>query len=149
MQSSKKLKEVHIRFTEDEYARVQVQAKATGKSTTSFIRAAALNEGAVHIVDGKQVAQKIGQLHNKIILYQNDIRNRIQELQEAVEEHTRLINTYGSACFSSSEVQEVRKLFDMRVWAAVDTIKRTYSEHENRTEEALHAMLENSLRGGI
>lgn len=145
MKSGKKNKEVHSRFTEEEFAQIQVQATAIGKSVREYIRHSALNTDAVYISDGKKVAQKIGKLHNQIVIYHNDIKSRIQALQEAVEAHSALLN---SAYSCSSEAQATRRIFEMRIKAAVDTIQNAYSEYENRTEEVLHTMLENITQTG-
>lgn len=146
MKSSKNNKEVHSRFTEEEYARIQVRATAIGNSVREYIRHAALNnEDRMYISDGKQVAQKIGQLHSQIVIYHNDIKSRIQALQEAVEAHSALLN---SAYSCSSEAQATRRIFEMRIQAAIDTIQNAYSEYENRAEEVLHTMLENITQTG-
>ena len=145
MKSGKKTKEAHIRFTAEEYARVQVQANAAGKSTTSFVHDSALNERAVHITDGKQIAEKIGKLHSQMILYHSDMRERIEALRETAEAHAKLLNIPYAY---PTETQEQMRLFDIRVKAAVDAIRTAYAGYENRAEEALHAMLSDITQTG-
>ena len=145
MKSGKKTKEAHVRFTVDEYARVKMQADAAGKSASAFVHDSALHESSIHIADGKQVAEKIGKLHNQMILYHNDMRERLQALQSAVEAHARLLN---SPCAYSAEAQETRDLFNMRVKAAVDVIQNAYTGYEDRVEEALHTILSDIAQTG-
>ena len=146
MKSGKKTKEAHIRFTADEYARVQVQAKAARKSASAFVHDSALNESHVHITDGKQVAEKLGKLHNQMILCHNDIRACIQSLQGTVDAQMKLVN---SSYTYSGKAQEMMKMLDMQINAAVNVIQNAYSGYENRVEEALHTVLpEISQTGG-
>lgn len=146
MKTAKKTKEAHVRFTTEEYARVQLQAKAAGKSANAFVHDSALNEGAVHIADGKQVAEKLGKFHNQMILCHNDIRACIQSLQGTVDAQVKLVS---SPYTYPGKAQEMRKMLDMQINAAVNAIQNAYSGYENRVEEALHTVLpEISKTGG-
>ena len=139
MAQNKRNKEVHARFTEEEYARVQVQAKAAGKSIGAFVRKRSLDEKSVHITDGKEIAKKLGNLHNQMINNHNDIYGRIHALENAVDAYSILVNTFPNSI--SPEAREIVKVFNLSVESAVNVIQRAYSEYENRAEEALHSML--------
>lgn len=146
MAKNKRNKDVHTRYTEEEYARVQVQAKAAGKSVGTFVRDCSLNEQAVHIIDGKEIAIKIGNLHNQMINYHNDIYGRIHALENAVNAYSTLLKTFPNSY--SPEARETVKLFNMSVESAVNLIQRAYPEYENRAEEALHSMLKENMQRG-
>lgn len=145
MKTAKKTKEAHVRFTTEEYARVQLQAKAAGKSANAFVHDSALNEGTVHITDGKLVAEKLGKLNNQMILYRNDIRACIQSLQGTIEAQVKLLN---SPYTYPGKVHEMMKVFDIQVNAVLNVIQNAYSGYENREEEALHTLLSDVSREG-
>ncbi len=143
MAHNKRIKEVHTRYTEEEYARVQVQAKAAGKSIGTFVRDCSLNEKSIHITDGKEIVKKLGKLHNQIICYHSDIYGRIHALENAVETYIKLLNYSPNSI--SPETRETLKVFNLSVESAVNVIQRAYSEYENRAEETLHSMLTDKM----
>lgn len=150
MKQTKRNKEAHIRFTEEELARVKVLSAATGKSVGEYLRTAALNENAVHIIDGKEVAKKLGHLHNKMILYHGDMAVRLEELKGAVRAYTTMASQFGNGLPCSSSVQETAANLNLRVEAAVNMLFRAYGEMERQTEEKLQQAVQGlQLSGGV
>ena len=137
MATKEKKKEAHVRFSPKEYAQVQVLARATDKSISEYLRSSALHENPVHITDGKEVAKELGRIHSKIILYQNAMSVRMDELRDSVQAYVTLLEDFRQGLPSSPAVQDTAKLLNMRVEAAVNVIKRAYDEYEYRTEEKL------------
>lgn len=142
MKQTKRNKEVHVRFTDEEHARLKARADASGKSVGAYIRTATLNDNPVHIRDGKEVAQKLGQIQNKLILYHNDMQERMKELKESVQAYTTMMQDSGIRLLTSPAVQGTAKLLDMRVEAAVGMIIRAYHEYENQTENELQQVVQ-------
>ena len=142
MTTTKKKKEAHVRFTEAEYARVQVQAKAAGRSVSEYLRQSALKEKTVQIVNGKDIAHKLGYLHNKMIQYRDDMNTRLDELKDSVQAYTAMMEEYGKGLPCSPTVTDTANLLNMRVDAAANILYRAYGEFENQTEEKLQQILQ-------
>ena len=141
MATKEKKKEAHVRFTDQEYARVQVLARSVGKSVSEYIRTTALNKETGHITDGNEVAKKLGNVQNKMIAYHNEVVSHVDELKDSVKAYTAMLQDYGQGLPSSPVVQETAKLLNMRVEAAVNMIGRAYRAYENRTEDKIHEIV--------
>ncbi len=142
MKQAKRNKEIHVRFTEEEHARLKMLSEGTGKSMGEYIRTVTLNENAVHISDGKEVAKKIGQLHNKLILYHGDMIRRLEELRDSAKAYTAMASQCGNGLLSSDVAQETAQLLNFRVEAAADMLYNAYGEFENQTEEKLQQIIQ-------
>lgn len=142
MAQNKRKKEVHTRFTEEEYARVQVQAKAAGKSIGAFVRERSLDEKSVHITDGKEIANKLGNLHNQMIVYHGDMVGRLEELRDSVRAYATMASQFGTGVPCSPAVHEAARMLNIRVEAAVDMLYRAYGEYELQTEEKMQHIIQ-------
>ena len=137
MNQAKRNKEAHVRFTEEEYARLKLRTEATGRSIGEFIRTAALNENPVHICDGKKAAIELAKIHNKIILYHDEMKVRMDALRESVQAYTTMMKEYGQGLPCSPTVKATAELMNYRVEAAVNTISHAYREFETRIDDKL------------
>lgn len=137
MNQAKRSKEAHVRFTEEEYARLKLRTEATGRSIGEFLRTVALNENPVHICDGKQAAIELAKIHNKLILYHDEMKTRMDALRESVQAYTTMMKEYGQGLPCSPTVKATAELMQYRVEAAVNIISHAYGELENQAEEKL------------
>lgn len=142
MKQYKRNKEVHVRFSEPEYNFVIMHAKASGKSTSEYVRCSVLNKDAVHITDGKEVARKLERLRNVMVQCHNALDVRMDELKESVQAYTAMMQEFGQGRPCSPTVQDTAKLMNMRVEAAVNIISHAYGEVENQVEEKLQQIFQ-------
>lgn len=136
----KSTKNKTVRFRVDKETKEILDSKvaASGMRLSEFMRQTIQN-GAIHpITNGKEIARHVGMLHEDMRNYHDDMVERVQSLQDAVEENNSLLQRKG---FEIPVIREVFEAQRMRIDATIKTMEDAYSEKERSVEESLHDTL--------
>lgn len=134
---------IHIRVSNSEYDILKNKAKEANLSISSFVRDIALKGKVNHLDNGKDLAQKVGLLHNKIQLYHQDISNQISALQHTLKENNQLLQ--NTCSLNNFEIANTLKYQNMRINSVLETLMFSYSEKEKKLEAQLHDFIAKGL----
>ena len=141
--SSNKDKRINIRVTHSEYDILKNKAKEANLSVSSFVRDVALKGKVNHLDNGKELAQKVGLLHNKIQLYHQDISDKIQAVNNALKENNDLLQNASS--LNQFDIANTLKYQNMRINSVLETLMFSYAEKEKKLETKLHDFIAKGL----
>ena len=142
---SKNIKEkrINIRVDNSEYEILKSKAKEANLSVSSYMREVSLKGKVNYLDNGKEIAQKIGLLHNKIQLYQQDISDQIDALKNILNENNQLLKNVSS--LNQFEIANVLKYQNMRINAVLGNFLYSYAEQEKKLETELHDTISKEL----
>ena len=142
---SKNIKEkrINIRVDNSEYDILKSKAKEANLSVSSYIREVSLKGKVNYLDNGKEIAQKIGTLHNKMQLYQQDISDQIDALKNILNENNQLLKNASS--LNQFEIANVLKYQNMRINAVLENFLYSYAEQEKKLETELHDTISKEL----
>ena len=136
-------KRINIRVNNSEYEILKNKAKEANVSVSTYLRDVGLNGKVNHLDNGKEIAQKIGLLHNKIQLYQQDISAQIDALKNILNENNQLLKNVSS--LNQFEIANVLKYQNMRINAVLENFLYSYAEQEKKLETELHDTISKEL----
>ena len=135
---------INIRVNDSEYEILKNKANEANFSVSSFVRDVALKGKVNHLDNGKDLAQKVGLLHNKIQLYHQDISDKIQAVNNTLQENNNLLQNTSS--LNSFDITNTLKYQNMRINSVLETLMFSYSEKEKKLETQLHDFIETELK---
>ena len=129
-------KRINIRVNNSEYEILKNKAKEANVSVSTYLRDVGLNGKVNHLDNGKEIAQKIGSLHNKMQLYQQDISDQIDTLKNILNENNQLLKNVSY--LNQFEIADMMKYQNMRINAVLENFLYSYAEQEKKLETELH-----------
>lgn len=130
-----KTQRINIRVNNSEYDILKSKAKEANVSVSTYLREVGLHGKVNHLNNGKEIAQKIGSLHGKMQLYQHDMADQFNKIQNVLEENNQLLK---SACgINNLEIADTLKYQNLRINSVLDTIMNSYTEHKKKFDEEL------------
>ena len=142
---SKNIKEkrINIRVDNSEYDILKSKAKEANLSVSSYMREVSLKGKVNHLDNGKEIAQKIGTLHNKMQLYQQDISAQIDAFKNILNENNQLLKNVSS--LNQFEIADMMKYQNARINAVLGNFLYSYAEQEKKLETELHDTISKEL----
>lgn len=109
--------------------------------SSEFLRQLIRNGTVKPMTNGKEIAQQVGMLREDMRVYRDDMVERVQTLQDAVEENNSLLQRQGCQLFDRPAIREVVEAQRMRMDTVIKTMMAAYCEKERSVEESLHNIL--------
>ncbi len=146
---STKNQTVRFRVDKDTKAILDSKVAASGMTISEFMRQI-IHNGAVNpMSNGKEIVRQVAMLHEDMLNYHNDMAERVQSLQNAVEDNNALLRQ-ANELFHSPAIQETIIVQRERMFSVLDGLMDCYKEKERTTEEALHQCLATAnIRKGL
>ena len=138
----KSTKNQTVRFRVDKDTKAILDSKvAASKMTISEFMRQIIHSGAVNpISNGKEIVRQVAMFHEDMLNYHNDIADRVQSLQNTVEENNALLRQENELVHSPV-IQETIVAQRERMFSALDWLMDSYKEKERTIEEGLHQCL--------
>ena len=139
----KSTKNQTIRFRVDKETKAILDSNvaASGMRSSEFLRQLIRNGTVKPMTNGKEIARQVGMLHEDMRVYRDDMVERVQALQDAVEENNSLLQRQGCQLFDRPAIREVIEAQRMRMDTIIKTMMAAYDEKERSVEESLHNIL--------
>lgn len=137
--SNIKEKRVNIRVNNSEYEILKGKAKEANVAVSTYLRDVGLNGKVNYLENGKELAQKIGTLHNKIQLYRQDVFDQIDELKNILNENNKLL--VNAQAVNQFEFVKTLKVQNMRINSVLENILYFYTEQEKKIETELQYII--------
>lgn len=138
-------KTITMRMTENELECLKQKAAEAGISVSEFTRRSSLEKPVQRINDGKQVAEQLGLLHEKLLVFHHDMANRVQQLHGAIQDNTALAEKFNGFC--SPDMQEAYKFQKERINAVAGMLMAVYRTYEQSIEEEAHDIINKMEKG--
>ncbi|MBO6179453.1 MAG: hypothetical protein J6O04_09780 [Selenomonadaceae bacterium] len=127
MEKKIKQKEIHFLVSEDEYAVIKGKADSAGMKVGQYVREMAINGKIQPITNGKEIARQMGMIQGNFIKYHNNMMERVDALNNAVEANNELLGQYSNKNISHSFI-ETLQLQQNRISTVIGMIKTAYGE---------------------
>ena len=127
MEKKIKQKEIHFLVSEDEYAVIKGKADSAGMKVGQYVREMAINGKIQPITNGKEIARQMGMIQGNFIKYHNNMMERVDALNNAVEANNELLGQYSNKNISHSFI-ETLQLLQNRISTVIGMIKTAYGE---------------------
>ncbi len=138
---STKNQTVRFRVDNDTKRILDSKVAASGMRSSEFLRQLIQNGAVNPMTNAKEIARQVGMLHEDMRAYRDDMAERVQSLQDAVEENNSLLQKEKCQLFDSPAIREVIEAQRMRIGIIINTMMDVYFEKERSTEESLHGLI--------
>ena len=143
--SSSRSKTLNIRVTKSEYEQISQKSKEVKTSISNFARNACLGNSNTVIFDGKDLAKKLGYVHEKMQQYHYIISERIEKIQDALEENQKLLQSNIST--NNPDLIESLNLQKLRIDNVLKVLTDEYEEKNRHWEEKIHEIIYKTQQG--
>ena len=135
-----KTRDIHFRVDEETNSILESKIKASNMGKSEFMRQMIVNGQVNPITNGKEIAQKLGLVHQNMLNYHNDVVDHFQTLQSVVAENKQLLS--NRLFMTNSEVMEALQMQNLRITAIANTLMTNYSEEERKAEDKMHNLIQ-------
>ena len=142
---SERSRTLHIRLTEEEYNSIKEKSEKAHMSISGYARKSSLEQSITVVHDGKLLAEQMGLVYRKMMLYHNDMNTRVQHLQDVMDNTEEMVSK--TAHGNGAELLDAFRLQKLHVNAVLQTMLHDYMEREMQAEEELHRLVAATAKG--